>query len=228
MPSLVQAPSLDPIPGLFSSAAPQPAGNGVAIPGSMGESLGNAARMDDPRPAETAFGDFYQATLSPLRRYLASVLGASGHEAPDIAHDAYIRTFHAMRQQPVEKPKAFLFTIARRLALNYRQRRASRMVPTETAELETGASPSPDPVTLAMALQDRAVLADAILALPPGCREVFLLRNGEDLSHAEIAERIGIARSTVEKQLARALRLLRERLRAEVSGPVSRLGGTGN
>ncbi len=52
-------------------------------------------------------------------------------------------------------------------------------------------------------------------ALPPGCRQVLLLRKVELLSHREISERLGIAISTVEKQHARALRLLRAALPAE-------------
>jgi RNA polymerase sigma-70 factor (ECF subfamily) len=44
---------------------------------------------------------------------------------------------------------------------------------------------------------------------------VLLLRKVELLSHREIAERLGIAVSTVEKQHARALRLLRAALPAE-------------
>jgi len=49
----------------------------------------------------------------------------------------------------------------------------------------------------------------AIAGLPAGCRQVLLLRKVEQLSHAEISHRLGIAISTVEKQHARALRLLR-------------------
>jgi RNA polymerase sigma-70 factor (ECF subfamily) len=44
---------------------------------------------------------------------------------------------------------------------------------------------------------------------------VLLLRKVELLSHREIADRLGIAISTVEKQHARALRLLRAALPAE-------------
>ena len=74
--------------------------------------------MAEPSPEEKSFGSFYQTTLTPLRRYLATVLGST-HEAQDIAHDAYMRTRAAMRQQTISQPKAFLFTIARRLALNF-------------------------------------------------------------------------------------------------------------
>jgi RNA polymerase sigma factor (sigma-70 family) len=63
-----------------------------------------------------------------------------------------------------------------------------------------------------MARQDREALMRAIENLPAGCREVLVLRNQEELSHRQIADRLGIATSTVEKHLARALRLLREEL----------------
>ena len=66
-----------------------------------------------------------------------------------------------------------------------------------------------------MARQELTLLETAIAELPPGCRAVLLLRKVELLSHREIADRLGIAISTVEKQHARALRLLRAALPAE-------------
>jgi RNA polymerase sigma-70 factor (ECF subfamily) len=55
----------------------------------------------------------------------------------------------------------------------------------------------------------------AIAELPPGCRAVLILCKIEMLSHAEVADRLGIAISTVEKQHARALRLVQAALDAE-------------
>jgi RNA polymerase sigma-70 factor (ECF subfamily) len=66
-----------------------------------------------------------------------------------------------------------------------------------------------------MARQELALLEAAIASLPDGCRAVLLLRKVELLSHREIAGRLGIAVSTVEKQHARALRLLRAALPSE-------------
>jgi RNA polymerase sigma-70 factor (ECF subfamily) len=65
-----------------------------------------------------------------------------------------------------------------------------------------------------MARQELLQLEQAIAQLPEGCRAVLLLRKIELLSHQEIAQRLGIAISTVEKQHARALRLLRAALAA--------------
>lgn len=174
--------------------------------------------MGETPPPDKDFRSFYRTTLSPLRRYLAMVLGSS-HEAQDIAHDAYLRTYAAMQQKDIRQPKAFLFTTARRLALNFRIRRGSRMRPEENGVLDREAASTPDAATLAMDRQEREVLESAIVDLPEGCRAVLILRTMEELSHQQIAERLGISRSTVEKHLARALRLLRESIAAKLSSP---------
>jgi len=167
--------------------------------------------MGEPPPPGPDFPSLYQATLSPLRRYLAALMKDPA-EAQDIAHDAYLKTYAAMKQKEIARPQAFLFTTARRLALNFRMRRSSRMRPEENAVLDRETAGTPDACELTMARQEREALMQAIAELPEGCREVLVLRNQEELSHQEIAARLGIATSTVEKHLARALRLLREKL----------------
>jgi RNA polymerase sigma-70 factor (ECF subfamily) len=51
-----------------------------------------------------------------------------------------------------------------------------------------------------------------IQALPSRMREVFRLSRNEHLSHKEIAQRMGIAESTVNRQVSNALSLLKSRL----------------
>ncbi|MDR0367608.1 MAG: RNA polymerase sigma-70 factor [Bacteroidales bacterium] len=52
----------------------------------------------------------------------------------------------------------------------------------------------------------------AIENLPPRCREVFELSRYSCLSYAEIAEKMGISSGTVEKQISKALQVLRKEL----------------
>ncbi|MCC5023503.1 MAG: sigma-70 family RNA polymerase sigma factor [Candidatus Synoicihabitans palmerolidicus] len=82
------------------------------------------------------------------------------------------------------------------------------------APLDHAASQTPDIPRQVIARQELALLETAIDHLPPGCRNVLLLRKIELLSHREISQRLGIAISTAEKQHARALRLLRTSLTA--------------
>ena len=162
-------------------------------------------------PEKKHSGDFpglYRATLAPLRRYLTRLLGNSA-EAQDIAHDAYVRVYPKIEEKSAEQPEALLYTTARRLAFNRLKRRKIAPFTKESANYDSAATNEPGVVQQVIARQELARLEDAIAQLPPGCRAVLLLRKIELLSHQAIAQRLGIAVSTVEKQHARALRLLR-------------------
>lgn len=129
-----------------------------------------------------------------------------------MAHDAFVRVYPVVERQEAEKPEAVLYTTARRLAFNrLKRRRIAPFAPEPPAD-ELNASPAPGVVQQVMARQELQHLEQAIAQLPEGCRTVLLLRKIELLSHQEISERLGIAISTVEKQHARALRLLRTNL----------------
>jgi RNA polymerase sigma-70 factor (ECF subfamily) len=171
--------------------------------------------MPDEQPNTRDFATLYRATLAPLRRYLARLLGNTS-EAQDVAHDAYLRVYPHMQQQTPDKPEALLYTTARRLAINRLKRRSITPIAREEANLESAASATPGVQQQVMAQQELEMLQRAVAELPAGCRAVLLLRKVELLSHREIAERLGIAVSTVEKQHARALRLLRAAMPAEM------------
>ena len=178
--------------------------------------------MSEKPTAPRDFASLYRATVAPLRRHLARILGNSA-EAQDVAHDAYVRMYPVIEKQGAEKPEAMLYTTARRLAFNrLKRRRIAPFAPEPPAE-ELSASSAPGVVQQVMARQELRHLEQAIAQLPEGCRSVLLLRKIELLSHQEIATRLGIAISTVEKQHARALRLLRASLAdRETTGPAPR------
>jgi RNA polymerase sigma-70 factor (ECF subfamily) len=180
--------------------------------------------MTDEKPSSPSTRDFsalYQATVAPLRRYLHRMLGNSA-EAQDVAHDAYVRIYPTVTENKAERPEALLYTTARRLAINRLRRRSIAPFAGEAANEETAASAQPGVAQQVMARQELSALEKAIAELPPGCRAVLLLRKVELLSHREIGERLGIAVSTVEKQHARALRLLRAALPAETAEGLSK------
>ena len=157
------------------------------------------------------FGRLYRATIVPLRNYLTRILGNTT-EAQDVAHDAYLRIYPQAGKPPAEKPEALLYTTARNLAFNRLKRRRISPVVQNAASIETTAASAPGVAQQVMARQESIILEKAISELPQGCRSVLLLRKVELLSHQQIADRLGIAISTVEKQHARALRLLRASL----------------
>lgn len=168
----------------------------------------NAAGLAD-------FGRLYRATLAPLRRYLMRILGNAA-DAQEVAHDAYLRIYPQEGKPPAEKPEALLYTTARNLAFNRLRRRSISPIVSGAADPDATAASAPDVAQQVMARQELQMLEKAVSELPAGCRSVLLLRKVELLSHHEIADRLGIAISTVEKQHARALRLLRASLETQM------------
>jgi RNA polymerase sigma factor (sigma-70 family) len=161
----------------------------------------------EPRP-RVDFANFYRQTVGALRRRLARML-RDNSEAEDIAHDAYLRVYEADRTTEVREPAALLFTTARNLAINRINRRHRGPISDAAPAFDQISANEAGVVNRVIARQELQRLQDAIAQLPAGCRAVLLLRKIELLSHQEIAARLGIAVSTVEKQHARALRLLR-------------------
>ena len=177
--------------------------------------------MPDNSSKPSDFTRLYQATVMPLRRYLARMLG-NAEDAQDVAHDAYLRVYPKVQDRSAIKPEAVLYTTARRLAINRLKRRQIAPFVPSAADPETAAAATPGVAQQVMARQEWQRLEQAIAQLPEGCRTVLLLRKLELLSHQEIADRLDIAVSTVEKQHARALRLLRASLAGDsAAGPAA-------
>jgi RNA polymerase sigma-70 factor, ECF subfamily len=167
--------------------------------------------MPEEPSGDREFSALYRATLAPLRRYLTRLLGNAG-EAQDVAHDAYMRVYPSLTDHSARRPEALLYTAARRLAINRLKRRSISPLARDAFIPEMSASTEPGVEQQVMARQELEILEKAISELPDGCRVVLLLCKIEQMSHREIAERLAIAVSTVEKQHARALRLLRTAL----------------
>jgi RNA polymerase sigma-70 factor (ECF subfamily) len=56
-------------------------------------------------------------------------------------------------------------------------------------------------------------ISSALDKLPERCRQVFMLNRFEDLKYKEVAEKLGISIKTVEVQMSKALKILREELK---------------
>ena len=69
-----------------------------------------------------------------------------------------------------------------------------------------------DPVDLLRSEELQELVDAAIEELPEKCRMVFVLSRYEELSYRDIATELGIAEKTVENQVAKALKYLRQRL----------------
>jgi RNA polymerase sigma-70 factor (ECF subfamily) len=174
-----------------------------------------AARADDVRAFEALFREHYASLCRFADHYLRDH-GA----AEDLVQDLFAALWADGALHEVRgSVRAYLFTAVRNRALNVRKRRLVEREwqrhegAPEVRELHR-APAQPDDV-LAGAERDER-LAGAIEALPERCRLVMQLRWEEQLTHAEIAEVLGITVKGVERQLSRGLRALRNRTRADL------------
>lgn len=133
--------------------------------------------------------------------------------AEDVVHDAYVRVLERASDTPIEQPRAFLYRTALNLVIDGHRRNALRQSePLEVLDSEERfATSSPH------ASHDQArrldMLERALAELPAACRESFLLRKLEGLSHPQIAEHLSISRSLVEKHIVNAMKHCRVRMR---------------
>lgn len=147
--------------------------------------------------------------------------------ARDVVQEAYARFLAAQREggASVLQPGAMLRQIAKHLLVDRHRRAVVRAHDNldDLHEWEHPAAPrhlQPDEALASMQVI-RAYVA-TIEALPPRCREAFVLHVFEDLPHAQIAQQMGISYSMVEKHIVRgmvACKLCERRLVADTERP---------
>ncbi len=147
--------------------------------------------------------------LEPVMRRWLTRVARAGLEPDDLLQEAYAKLAALDSVEHIHNAKAYLYQILRSLILEHV--RHSQVVPIEALAEVDDRNLSQDlgsPERILSGRQELERLSRAIERLPPGCRQVFVLRKFEELSQLEIARRLNLAVSTVEKHLARALRLL--------------------
>lgn len=140
--------------------------------------------------------------------------------AEEIVQDVMLALWRRRDSLPVEESlKAYLFRATRNRALNHlrhvrveRQGEPYAVGPTEKA---------PTAPSLLVEEEIDVAVREAIGDLPERCREVFELSRIHGLRYAEIASALGISVKTVEAQMGKALRILRDRLAAWLPGGTS-------
>jgi RNA polymerase sigma-70 factor (ECF subfamily) len=154
----------------------------------------------------------FEGSKLALRRYLSRFYSHT-HDVEDALQEVFVRAYAAEARGPILLPRAYLFRVAKHVALNEIARRKN----SATQSVEDFADPdvvgSANQTGLEQQVDGRrrlALFAHAVAALPSQCRKVLVLKKIEGLSQREIAAQLGIAESTVEKHLAKALLLTRD------------------
>jgi RNA polymerase sigma factor (sigma-70 family) len=159
--------------------------------------------------------DWFREWRTPLRRFLV-LRSVRPADLDDVAQEVFLRLLRYERSELVEHPQAYLFKMASNVAAE-RSMRASYRRPHDAkwlAYLRAGPDQEPEEAVARAAAQQH--LRAALARLAPRPREVLRLHFGDNLSHAEIAQRLGVTPRIVKRDLINAYARLRVELNEEI------------
>ena len=168
--------------------------------------------------------------VSFVRRFFAS-----NFDIEDICQETVTRALEAEKNRQIEDPGAFLFGVARnvvRKRLDKKSRSLIDFVDDFSADYYEADQPS---IENRVDEQQRMLLfASAVETLPRQCQRVFVLKKVYGYSHKEIAAKLEISVSTVEKHVAAGLKRCMDQMektqaldKASKASNVSALGSAG-
>jgi RNA polymerase sigma factor (sigma-70 family) len=132
-----------------------------------------------------------------------------GFDVDNLVAEALLKAYQVQDFARITAGRGYLFAIARNLLIDALRREAVVSLDF-VADLDILRSDDAMAERAIQARDELRWLQEVVDRLPPQPRQVFLLRRVHDLSPTAVAERMGLSVSTVEKHLAKALRLLAE------------------
>jgi RNA polymerase sigma factor (sigma-70 family) len=150
----------------------------------------------------------------PLQRFFQKRIGRRA-EIDDLVQEVFLRLAAGGRIETVDRPEAYLFKTAANV-LNDRWRRstvrAAEAHESYDEALHGNARETPNPERALLGVQAVEQLVEALYELPERTRVVWALYHLEDLTHAEIARRLRVTISSIEKHIGRVSGHLLKRL----------------
>jgi len=137
--------------------------------------------------------------------------------AADLTHETYLRLDKKVKESPPDNARALAFRIALNLAIDYqrkaivRNKYASNMAFDDA--LEVSSNQSTEPEKALMGQQQMLIMKQALNELPVNSRTAFYMHSVDGLKYAEIADRMGISKSMVNKLLSQAMKHCAERVK---------------
>jgi len=132
-----------------------------------------------------------------------------GFDLDDVVQETYAILVAKASIETIRNPKTYAFQTAWSVILQ--QLRRAHIVPINAvADIEAlnAATDEPSPEDTVLARDELAMIRRAIADLPRQTRQAFVMRRIDGLSQGEIARRMKLSEHTVEKHIARGIKLL--------------------
>lgn len=160
-----------------------------------------------------------------LKKFLTRFFSEQ-QDIEDVAQEAYLRAYVAEQRKDIDQPKAYLFRIAKNIALTELTKK-SRQITDYIEDLDASivieceAAGRNRVEAEVEAQQSFGLYCEAVAALPEKCRQVFLLRKVHGLTHKEIGARLSLSVSSVEKYLLKGVLACKAFVNAREEFPAS-------
>jgi RNA polymerase sigma-70 factor, ECF subfamily len=158
-----------------------------------------------------AFQEVFEQYYKPLCRFANGYIPDSD-SAEEIVQQVFINLWEHRDDIDPQKPiKSYLFTSVKNRCLNYIRDNKKFRNHYLDVELELEIPVSDNDKTELADLEKQ--VAEALDKLPEKCREVFMLCRFEEMKYKDVALKLDISQKTVEAQMSKALKILREELK---------------
>lgn len=147
------------------------------------------------------FKRYYRQLCLYAAHYLKGDIAAS----EDIVQDCFVKLWQQEAKRDITDKRAFLYSTVRNACIDTLRRQHPEMTSIDPSDLEEVIS---DEEAVDRSEQEAKVW-ETIDALPDRCREVFLMAKRDGMTYNEIAEALNISVKTVEHQISKALKKLR-------------------
>jgi RNA polymerase sigma factor (sigma-70 family) len=168
----------------------------------------SAATLNDPSGGPLSPVDrltrYFLEVRGELLQFFARRTGRT--RAEDLVQDVWLRLRERSDPESWVEPRAVIFTVAANLATDAGRRAArDRARLSSDQSLMESVPTAMDPSVEAELANRVERVAAALAQLRPVYRDAFLLNRLESLTHAEIAELLGVSKKSVQRYLERAV-----------------------
>ncbi len=158
-----------------------------------------------------AFKELFDREYNNLCRYAMTYMQDS-HLAEDVVQETFIKLWEQKQNLiALAEVKYYLITAVRNNCITALRKQSKAGV----QFAENTPEPDPEPFITTTQIREDAneqakKIADALDRLPPKCKEVFLMVKLHGMSYKQTAEMLKLSVKTVENQMGKAIKTLRE------------------
>lgn len=152
----------------------------------------------EPTPLHKLYAEHHGWLVGWLRRRLGN-----SDQAADLAQDTFVKLVGERDTPPLEQPRAYLATIARRLLIDQARRQTLEQVYLETLAAQP-VHHAPSEEAKALVLESLRQIDAILQKLSEPVRAAFLMSQLDGLTYEEIAGRLSVSTRTIKRYMATA------------------------